>query len=75
MSLKKVDKIFDVIGKGLGIIVTLVSIILAGMIAYVVLGLMDYTGFALIGLTVLIALVGGFLVQLVIRLLAWFGSF
>lgn len=75
MSLQKIDKIFDVIGKGLGIIATLASIILMGVVAYVILGMMDYTGFALIGLTILIALLGGFFVQLVVRLLAWFGSF
>ncbi|MGB3455160.1 MAG: hypothetical protein WBG08_11390 [Litorimonas sp.] len=69
MSLDKIDRAFNTVARGVDLLVTLACIVLAGVIAFVVLGLGGMTGVALYGLTAVVALAGGLVVRLVLRLL------
>lgn len=70
MALQKIDKTFDLIGKGFDILITVACIIFIGAIAYFVLSIMDYTGALRIVLTGVIGLVGGLVFKLVFWVLA-----
>lgn len=69
MSLDKIEQVMSIIGQGVSLLTTLACLILAGFIGYVVLAMKELSGFPHIALTVVIALVGGLVLNLILRLL------
>lgn len=72
MALHKIEKTFDLIGKGFDILTTVACIIFVGVIAYFILGLMEYTGALRLLLSCAAGLIGGLVFKLIIYGLAYF---
>lgn len=75
MSQEKIEKAFNLVGKGLNILTALGCIFVVGVVAYVVFGIMEYTGAIHILLTGVVAVFGGLVLNLILRILVNFSSF
>lgn len=75
MTLQKIDKALDVLGRGFDILTTIACILAVGCVAYFILGGMDYPGALRIILTGLIGIFGGLLVKLVLRAIVHLNAF
>lgn len=72
MALHKIEKAFDVIGKGFDILITVACILFVGVIAYFVLSVMGYTGALHLLLSCVAGLLGGLVFKLILYGLAYF---
>lgn len=75
MSIEKVDRVFGVLSKGVSLLTTFACILFVGFIAYVTLGILEYAGVMHVMLTGVIALVGGLMLNLVLRVLLYMFSY
>lgn len=75
MSLQKIDRVFGVLETGVSLLTTIACILFVGFIAYVTLGIMDYTGIVKIALTGAIAVVGGLVLNIILRVLLYLFSY